>query len=175
MTRLSFNQHQWTAEHREIAEKICNGPRGRLSGPFPVLLQHPELALRIQELGQFLRFNGSLDDALREAAILVTARHWNAEYEWEAHEKLALSSGLHSDVIEGIRSRAVSPAASSLEAAIIRFCLELHGTGTVSDVTYDDAEETIGPRGVIELITICGYYAMVAMVLNVAEIGKPAS
>jgi 4-carboxymuconolactone decarboxylase len=35
----------------------------------------------------------------------TTARHWTAQYEWFAHEKMALDQGISNDVVEAIRNR----------------------------------------------------------------------
>ena len=55
------------------------GPRGGVRGPFNALLRSPVLADRVQKLGEFLRFESSIPARLNEFAILITARHWNAQ------------------------------------------------------------------------------------------------
>jgi hypothetical protein len=53
--------------------------RGRIDGMYRSLLNHPELAQRIGELGSYLRFGDSvLPDEVRELAILRTARRLGA-------------------------------------------------------------------------------------------------
>ncbi|MFZ1909167.1 MAG: carboxymuconolactone decarboxylase family protein, partial [Burkholderiales bacterium] len=98
--------------------------------------------------------------------ILVTARHWGAQYEWYAHRKLAERAGLPpaiaDDIAEGRRPGALGPD----EAAVVDFCRELHETKHVSDAAWSAALERFGERGVVDLIGTCGYYAVVSMVLN---------
>ena len=52
------------------------------------------VVLRVQKLGEEIRFRSSLPSKLNEMAILITARFWTSQYEWYAHCKLALAAGL---------------------------------------------------------------------------------
>src|ERR1700742_5035171 len=91
-----------TPAQRSIAEAIMNGPRGRMSGPFNAWLRNPVLADRLQKVGEYVRFNTSLDKRINEMAILMTARAWGAQYEWYAHAPLALKAGLDPAVLKAI-------------------------------------------------------------------------
>jgi len=137
---------------RRVRDEIASGPRGGVRGPFDALLRSPELADRLQKVGAYVRFESSLPARLGELAILVTARHWGAQYEWYAHRRLAEQAD---------------------EAAVYDFCRELHETKNVSDAAWDAALEHFGERGVVDLIGTCGYYTVVSMVLNAARVPMP--
>ena len=79
-------------EQRKVAEGIIGGPRGGMRGPFNALLRAPELADHAQKLGAYVRFGSKLPEALKEMAILITGRHWTAQYEWYAHNQLAMKA-----------------------------------------------------------------------------------
>ena len=79
---------------RKVADAILAGPRKSIEGPFNAWLRSPELADRLQRVGEYLRFNTSLDKRLNEMAILMTAQAWGAQYEWFAHYPLAIKAGL---------------------------------------------------------------------------------
>ncbi len=66
---------------REAHDEIVSGPHGRIVGPYNAWLQSPELARRARGLSEFIRFKASLPKRLSELAILVTGRHWKAEFE----------------------------------------------------------------------------------------------
>jgi 4-carboxymuconolactone decarboxylase len=152
---------------RKVYREIASGPRGGVRGPFNALLRSPELADRAQKLGEYVRFNASLPDPLKEFAILITARHWTAQYEWHAHHAHAMKAGLASaiaaDLAEGRRPEGMDGDA----AAVYDFCRELHETKAVGDAAYAAVVEKFGERGVVDLIAILGYYTLVSMVLNV--------
>jgi 4-carboxymuconolactone decarboxylase len=59
------------------------------------------------------------------------------------------------------------------EASIYDFVHELLRTRGVSDATYALAVETLGERGVIDLVGVLGYYSTLAMIMNVARTPLP--
>ena len=83
-----------TPEQKKVADDIVSGPRKSLSGPFNAWLRSPQLADRLQRVGEYLRFHSSVPARLNEFAILITARQWTAQYEWYAHYPLAIKAGL---------------------------------------------------------------------------------
>jgi 4-carboxymuconolactone decarboxylase len=154
---------------RRVRAGIVAGPRGGVRGPFDALLRSPELADRLQKVGAYVRFENSLPARLNELAILVTARHWGAQYEWYAHRRLAEQAGLAPAIADAIAEGRRPAALDPDEAAVVEFCRELHETKHVSDAAWNAALERFGERGVIDLIGTCGYYTVVSMVLNATQ------
>ena len=104
-----------TPAQREVAAEITAGPRGEVRGPFIALIHNPELASKVQKLGEHLRWKGKLPPRLKELAVLVTARRWTCQHEWVMHSKLALEGGLTPEVVEAIR-QGKEPAGMSEES-----------------------------------------------------------
>lgn len=174
MARLTpIPPEKMTEAQRQVVEKIASGPRGRAGGPFPALLRNPELAGRAAHLGELLRFGTSLPPRLSEMAILITARTWKAQYEWFAHAPLARKGGLSDAIIEAIRTNRKPEGMQPDEAALYAFCTELHTAHVVSEQTYAQALGVFGEAGLVEILAISGYYVMVSMVLNTAEVPLP--
>jgi 4-carboxymuconolactone decarboxylase len=151
----------------KVYRELMAGPRGGVRGPFNALLRSPVLIDRVQKLGEFLRFESSLSARLNEFAILITARHWNAQYEWFAHYPHALKGGLKPEVAADLAQGKRPANMQDDEAIVYDFCKELHEKKSVSDATYDAALKKFGERGVVDLIGVSGYYTLVSMVLNV--------
>lgn len=153
------------------ARELASGPRGRWNpdGPNALLLRSPDLMGRTQKVGEYLRYSSALPTRLNEFAILVTARHWTAQVEWIAHHPLALKAGLNPSVADDLAQGKRPAAMQEDEAIIYQFCTELHQTRGVSDATFNAVRDQFGERGVIDLIGLSGYYAMLAMVLNVGQ------
>lgn len=174
MARLSpLALDEMTPEQREVAEAIAAGPRGGLRGPFEAWLRSPVLADRAQRLGEFCRFNSSLAPHLSELAILLTGKHWAAQYEFFAHARLARQAGLPDDTIEAIRTGARPTLRDDHEQAVYDLVTEYLATHRVSDATYERAIEVLDERGVVDVIGVVGYYGLVSMTLNVFEVGLP--
>lgn len=156
-----------TDAQRKVYGEIAGGPRGGVRGPFNALLRSPDLADRVQKVGEYVRFKSSLPAHLNELAILVTARHWSAQYEWYAHQALALKAGLNPAIAADIAQGRRPAGMTDDETVVYEFCKELHERKFVSDATYAAVLERFGERGVVDLIGASGYYTLVSMVLNV--------
>jgi len=169
----TLTPEQMTPEQAALAQAITSGPRGGMRGPFNAWLRSPAMGERMQKLGEQVRYHTSLPHRLNEFAILITARAWDAKYEWYAHYPLALQAGLEpaiaADLAQGKRPRGMKPD----EAAVYDFCTELRRDKRVGDVTYATVQKAIGDQGVIDLIAVNGYYDMVSMTLNVAQVPAP--
>ena len=97
-------KNELSAENEEIFDSIASS-RGRISGPFSVLLHSPEIAGRAAHLGAYIRFESLLDDDEREVAIITAAREMNCNYEWAYHVPMAIQSGVSQDVVDIINQR----------------------------------------------------------------------
>jgi len=148
--------------------------RGYVSGPFSVLLNSPELAGRVGHLGTYLRFEGILQGAERELAIISTSREFDCDFEWSAHEPLARLEGVSDEAIQVVSSNGPLDRLNSSEALIIQYCREIVQNHRVSDKTFMVAKDRFGIQGITELTTTIGYYAMLACALNAFEVEAPA-
>src|SRR4029450_366750 len=101
MAKLADPIDSLPPEAKRVYEKIA-AKRGAVRGPFASLMHHPELAEHFGELGEYLRFGGTLPGDIRELAVLVTARAIEQPYEWVAHAKIARREGLPRDVVRGV-------------------------------------------------------------------------
>jgi 4-carboxymuconolactone decarboxylase len=159
---------QMTPVQREVAAEISAGPRGEVRGPFIPLIHHPELARRLQALGEQLRWKSTLPPQLVELAVLICARRWTCQHEWFMHEKLAREAKLDPRIIESLSRNEKPHNLSSEQAAVYDFCKDLHANGRASDAAFEAAKAKFGLEGTLELIALSGYYSLMAMVLNTA-------
>lgn len=156
-----------------VAAAITSGPRGQLRGPFVPLLYSPQTASHIQQLGEHLRFHTMLPLAILEIAILVIARHFDCTNIWQSHRELALKAGLAPAIIAAIAQRQRPTGMSEREAAVFDFSHELAEKTGVDDAAFDRMVALWDKPTVIDLVSTCGYYTMLAMVLNTARIPLP--
>ena len=160
---------------KAVAAAISASPRGEVRGPYIPLLHHPALAGKLQELGELLRWKGKLPKRLLELAVLITARRWTCQHEWFMHEKLAREAGLDPLLIAAVAQRIVPQDLPEEEAAVFAFCAEAHASGRVSDPAFEAVRSRFGLEGALELLVICGYYSLMAMVLNTAGMPLPGN
>jgi 4-carboxymuconolactone decarboxylase len=160
---------QMTAPQRALRDAIYSSPRGirkKLTGPFQIWLNAPDIGLLAQALGAHCRFKTSLSPRLSETAILATAQIWKAQYEWHAHAPMAEQAGVKLQTIKDIRAGRPPKSAAKDERAIVEFVRELYKTRRVSDRTYKRVHAFLGDAGIVDLVGICGYYALISMTLN---------
>lgn len=173
-----------TPDQQALTEAIKSGPRaklassgaskpGPLGGPFNVWLRSPGIGNLVQQLGEEIRFRSSLAGKLNELAILVTARNWTSQYEWVAHHKLALEGGLDPKIAEAIAQGQRPAGMDADETLVYEFSSELQQTQGVSDAMYARAVARFGERGVVDLISVNGFYVLVSMCLNVDRTPVP--
>lgn len=149
------------------------GSRGSVRGPFRVLMAVPQIAGRVGAVGEYLRYGGILKGADRELGILVAARESSSRYEWLAHEPIGREEGTSDQAIEAVRSGAGVEGLTPREQVIIEVGRSLFRTKAVSDELFERAVAEFGREQVVELMTLFGYYGMLAFVLNGFEMPLP--
>lgn len=167
---------QMTAPQRALMDAIRSGPRGKAMGPrgpFIAFLHAPVFGDLAQRLGAHCRFNTSLEPRLSEFAILCTAKQWKAQYEWYAHEPMALKAGVPAETIRDIKAGRLPRKAKKDERAVYEFVRELYKTRRVGDRAYKKLRAVLADAAIVELVGILGYYVMISMTLNVFRILPP--
>jgi len=154
---------------RAAADELIAGPRKAVRGPFIPLMRSPELLTRIQKVGEVLRFHSVLPARLTELVTLVVARAWTQQFEWNVHVPLALQAGVTPQAVEALRHGRRPLELPNDEHRVVDLVHELLAHHGLSDASYDDAVIAFGERGIIELVSLVGYFTMLSMILNVAH------
>jgi 4-carboxymuconolactone decarboxylase len=144
------------------------------TGPFAVMLRVPELMTLAFKWREHVQFRSVLDQRLTELAIIIAARHWTQEYEWNAHYPLALKAGLKPEIIVAVEEGRRPSRMAEDEEILYDFCTELQRNHGVSDATYARALAKFGEAGIVEAASLEGYYSLLAMVMNTARTPLPA-
>ena len=165
-----LNRETMSAAQRAAADELIAGPRKGVKGPFIALLRSPELLARLQKVGEFLRFDSSLPARVTEFATLIVARAYSQQFEWFTHVPLAMKAGTTQATVDALREGLRPEAMDADEDVVHAFTTELLRDHGVTDATYRRAVERLGEPGVVELTSLIGYFALVSLVLNVAQI-----
>jgi 4-carboxymuconolactone decarboxylase len=162
---------QTEEQKQAIAE--FTAARGQITGPWIALLRSPELMKRTRGLSDYLRFESPVPGWLRELVILMTARQWGQNYEWNAHYPIAIDEGLSPDIARAIAEGRRPQGMVAEEQILYELCLELQRNHGISDATYEKAVERFGEQGVVEVVSLMGYYTMISMILNTSRAPLP--
>ena len=163
MARVPYlDRNDLAEDDRHIYDRIAETrgsvePDTPMPNSFRALLNSPGAADAVGQLGEYLRFHTSLDPVCREIAIISVAREASSPYEWAHHAPVARRSGVPEAVINAIRTCA-------------KAAKELVGDATMSAETFATAERLLGTQGVVDLVTLVGYYAMLSAALAALQV-----
>jgi len=172
-----------TAEQRSLYERLTTGRRatgprpfpltddeGRLQGPFNAMLFSPELGDALQNLGDAVRYATGFTARQREIATLTVAAHEDSAYEWAVHGHVGRQAGLTEAELTALRTGADHTFADPAEDAIRTATRELLTTGDLTDAAFAHAREILGLTRLYELITLVGYYRLLAVQLRALRV-----
>ena len=181
MTRLPTpDEIALSPEQREVLEAMRGGPRGSglsLAGPFGVWVRSASVANAVQNFGGVVRFaTNDIPEDAKEVAICTVGVHFRAKFEFAAHRALAMRAGVSEGVLDALQN-GEEPAFDNEAQRHAWACTgELLGDAKrVSDATYAAALAAFGENGMIELVSVVGYYALVSMTLNMFQIPVTAA
>lgn len=171
LPKLSYDQ--LTPKQKEVADKHA-ARRDRVSGPYNVWLHSPELMEKVSAISNYMRFDCGLPVKLREFGILVTARYWDAQYSWNAHVDKAIAAGIPEDVVRDLAAGKKPNFKADDERLYYTFAMEVLENHFVSQKTFDEARKIFGERALVDLIGSVGYFSMLQICLNSAEVDLQA-
>jgi 4-carboxymuconolactone decarboxylase len=175
MTVLDMNVATLPADAQALYEKMAARRKARgegFGGPYLALLNHPELARRVEELGFFLKFEGALPRTLYQFIVLTVARATGAAFEWHDHIVHARAAGLPEDVIDCIGSSGTStlPQPYALAHAILEKTMAWQA---VPDDLQAQAAAEWGKHGLVEIVVLSGFYQMFAAINQGFDVQPP--
>ncbi|MEM7408732.1 MAG: carboxymuconolactone decarboxylase family protein [Myxococcota bacterium] len=175
------------ADQRALYDAVLESPRGQgparaivlredgtLSGPFDAFLRTPAVGRFLEGAGMALRTDTDLAPAAREVAVLVVARAWGADFEWWVHGLVARREGVPESAIDAIGHGkppkgldAAGLAAHDVAAALVH-------QRTLPEDTAARARAALGERGLVEVVTLVGFYQLISGVLVSFEPPPPS-
>jgi len=146
---------------------------GGLAGPFNAFVTAPGAGRRLFSLGATLRFGTSIERRLSEIAIITTGARWQAEFEWWAHAPMARGHGVADAVVDAIGRGEDPPFEADDERAVYTVARQLSHSGRLDQAAYDAAHRFLGDAGMVELVSLCGYYTLISYLLNALTVPLP--
>ena len=181
MTRIPYvrreelgpeGQQLWDSMVRGLGEQIVTA-EGGLAGPFNAFVTAPDTGRRLSALGATLRFGTSIERRLSEIAIITVGARWQAEFEWWAHAAMAREHGVADAVVEAIGRGEDPPFEADDERAVYAVARQVAQSGRLDQETYDAAHRVLGDAGMVELVSLCGYYTLISFLLNAFAVPLP--
>ena len=165
-----------TPEQQSVYDAMQSGPRGArhgklgLVGPFGVWVRAPGIGDAVQALGAAARFETSIDEATKEVAICTVGAHYKARFEFATHQALAIQAGISEAATVAIQQGQIPVFDSENHKVCHLVAQQLLDRHCIDNETYQRATAIWGEEGMIELVSIIGYYCIVSLTLNAFEV-----
>ena len=181
MSRLPYLRHDdldaggqavWDTVVTSRAGWLVN-EQGGLMGPFNAFVHAPEMGRNLSSLGRVIRYGTSIERRLTEIAIITVGARWKAEFEWWAHALMAREHGVADAIVDAIGKGEDPPFAADDERTVYAAARQLAETGQLDQAAYGKAQELLGDAGMVELVSICGYYTLISFLLNAFAVPLP--
>jgi 4-carboxymuconolactone decarboxylase len=181
MSRLpGYSPDDLDPDRRALHEAVTTGPRaadaarllderGALRGPFRPMLAHPPVGAALASLGAALRAHSVLPAALREIAILTVAARWGNRFEGYVHRPAARTAGLAAATVDALDAGRTPRLDEPAQAVTLATARLLAAGDRLDDAAYAEAVAQLGIAGLVELVTIVGYYATLASLMRVFD------
>ena len=173
MSRLPpISEESLNESQKKVLKAIQDGPRGEipLTGPFAAWVKAGKLGDNIQKLGASLRYETELDEIVKEMVICCVGYHYKAKCELSYHSKLEINAGLSEKIIQNLREGAEPEFNDSRLDLAYRITNQLLQSHSVDDKAYTEGINEFGEQGMIELVSLVGYYCLVSLTLNIFEV-----
>jgi 4-carboxymuconolactone decarboxylase len=161
MSRISVPA-ELSAEQKVVADRIVKSI-GQIGGPYSAWIHRPELCSRIQQLSDYFRAGSALPPKLRMIGVLMSIKHWGAEFPWSAQVPQALSAGLTQAQVTAIGDGKVPSFTDPDEEVAYQVAAELLERRSLSDATYGRALDRLGQGVLVELVAVVGHFSTVSL------------
>jgi len=165
-----FKRDELSPAQQAVFDAIAAPRGGAVPTPFHILLESPELASLTQALGAFCRYRTDLGPKLSELVVLITAAHWQADYEYATHASEARKAGIADSVIDDLRAGRTPHFEDAESQLVHEFATSFYRTRDIPDALFDRAVAQLGRRRVVELAGVLGYYSGLAILLRIFRV-----
>ncbi len=175
MTTLPDRTGELTGKAKEIYGKMLAKRQAQgtgLRGLYVPLMNHPELAQLIEQLGYYLKFDGKLPRDAYQFVVLSMARRTAVPFEWVDHLEPAREAGLSEKLIESIHKsdRNSIPHPYSLILDTMDVALEFK---SIPENIQNEMIKLYGVQGLLEVVTLCGFYQTVGEITQAFDVPLP--
>lgn len=139
-----------------------------LHGPAGIQL-YSRGAASLNAHNKYLRFEAGITPRVREVAILATAREFDSQFEWAAHEPEALKEGVPPAVIDVIKHRKPTTGLDETDAMLIEMGRQLWRDHKLSSELFARVKDRFGPHMLVDLVLLMGNYAGTAALLHAVD------
>jgi len=160
-------------DHMASARAHAEG-RTHLGDVYVRMFNNPGVAAKVGALGEHLRFHGVLPDAVRELVILRFASRQRYGYEWSHHQRPAKLAGISQETIDALTAGHIPNALSDASKAALEAVDAVVARQSIPAKVQQRFVAAHGNAGIVELVALCGLYAIMGYTVTAFDIGIEA-
>jgi 4-carboxymuconolactone decarboxylase len=140
-------------------------------GPYVPLLNHPDLARRIEQLGYYYKYEATLPRDVYQFIVLRFAKRADIAFEWADHVAPARAAGLSDDLIAEI---AVGQTEYAEPYQMVSACMDCAlAYRSIPQGVQETVIGRFGISGLLEIVTLCGFYGLIGMINTCFDVPLP--
>jgi 4-carboxymuconolactone decarboxylase len=159
---------QLAPEFHYLYDRIAQA-RGRVGGPYSILLHTPAVADKVDALSASLRSDSQLSTEEFVLTALGVARAKDCLFVWSVQAPAARRAGVSDAAIESIRDRSTRGLTDD-QADVVSFAEQSAGGNRVDQAVFDRLKARHGVRWLVELTTVAGHFGLISGINNAFEV-----
>ena len=159
---------QLAPEYHYLYDRIAQA-RGRVGGPYSILLHTPGIAEKVDALSASLRSDSQLTAAEFVLAALAVARVKDCLFVWSVQAPNARRAGVSDAAIAAIRERQTAGLTED-QADLVNFAQQVIGANRVDQALFDRLQDRHGTRWLVDLTATAGHFGLISGVNNAFEV-----
>ena len=173
MTRVPFATREGMDAAGQAVWDEIETSRGGVARNYAALLNNPQAAGAMAELGGYARFETPLPPRIKALAVLTAAREACGHYVWTVNQRPAKEAGLSDEMIAAILEYRAPAGFDADDATVVQFVLELLRQHRISDATFEAMRGLVGNAGAVDVLIVSGYYHTLAHCLQALDVELP--
>ena len=144
MTRVPFATREGMDAAGQAVWDEIETSRGGVARNYAALLNNPQAAGAMAELGGYARFETPLPPRIKALAVLTAAREACGHYVWTVNQRPAKEAGLSDEIIAAILEYRAPAGFDTDDATVVQFVQELLRQHRISDATFEAMRGLVG-------------------------------
>jgi 4-carboxymuconolactone decarboxylase len=146
--------------------------RGRVGGPYSILLHSPAVADKVDALSRSLRGESQVSPEEFVLVALSVARTKDCLFVWSVQAPAARRAGVQDTVIEAIRTSSTQGLTED-QRDIVAYAAQVIGANRVDESLFERLRTKRGVRWLVELTAVAGHFGLISGINNAFDV--PAS
>jgi 4-carboxymuconolactone decarboxylase len=155
-------------EYHPLFDRIA-AARGRVAGPYSILLHSPAITDKVDALSGALRSESKLSAQEFVLAAVAVARAKDCLFVWSVQVPNARRNGVSEEAIAAIGQRRPN-GLSPEQADLVSYAQQVASQSRVDQAVFDRLKERHGVQWLVDLTVTAGHFGLICGINNAFEV-----